>query len=888
MELVREPAASRHASHQTTRRSKPTSEIQMSGWKKDADNKTNMFHRASPGRDAGKKLAAIHGNSSTAAVREVPGHNKKHEDKAQKTSRDPVSAISDVLLHPHHIQKVIAEGESNESQGDQEDRERIAQLAGVESNKQGDLEAFMVTFLLNSLLCIGGMLAFPILRRHHPRIYAENERLDIVPRQDNSSSFAWLLNSLQMSSEDVEVVAGLDQALLLDFLGLCIQIVCVVSGPLLLVFCPLHLLGGGEAMARGDLLGCIGMGNVAEGSWIFWVHAGAVWYVVLMVQTVLLCAQRKFVERRQAWLLAMNAPSSTTLLVEGIPDRYCTDAALKRCFEFLFAESVENAFVVKKTEHLRQQQSVVDRLMKRTSESEPVDSQEGVSDLTQQLGRAKQQAENERLRILDACAAKERLFKTSGDTTIDYLTHFGVNERPGLSSDCSALKDDLLSELAKVFELDPQPSTEQRDPSLYSTCGFVTFKTRRSAHNAQAMSMSHITNDTNEFILSTPPDPLDVLYGELQSEPEAAKAKLWLGYLLILLLFVVFTPCIFLISAVSSNALDGLRQNLPWLDTFLDARPSWNIAIRGYLGTLSLLGAMSLVPSVLIVIFQRFFRLHSTAIAQIQIQKWYFLFHIIYVLLVLSMGSSLIATTEAVAQAPGKMFLLLAESLPRTSHFYLHYITLQWVDNAKELLRLPTLAKFRALRLIFEEDQAKELAEPEDQHYSGMGSRCARFSFLMAMTLTLCTVTPLIGLLAICCFLLCRVVYGYLVVFAETPKPDLGGTFWVTNLKCISWSLLIFIALLAGVLYERAGSVYPSLLAFSSLGLWAVLHSRFEALSWEFLSVEQPSNSEKAIPSGRRPTQVRQRAVRESSKYEQVELLAPDIFRSRRSYGSMN
>lgn len=839
--------------------SRPTSEIQMSSPKNDSDQNTK---------------------------------ERKHEGtkpKEQKTSGDPVSTISDVLLHPQHIQKVIAqEDNSNESQGDQEDRERIAQLAGVESNKQGDLEAFVVTFLLNSLLCIGGVLAFPIFRRSHPRIYTENERLGIAPRQDNSSSFAWLLSSLQMTSEDVEVVAGLDQALLFDFLGVCTQIVCVVSGPLLLILCPLHFLGGGEAMATGDLLGYLGMGNIAEGSWIFWVHAAAVWYVVLLVQTVLLCAQRKFVERRQAWLLDMKAPRSTTVLVEGIPDRYCTDTALKRCFEFLFAGFVENAFVVKKTEHLRQLQGTVDRLMKRASDSEHADSQEHVSGLTQQLGKAKQQAENERLRILDACAAQEMRFKTAGDTTIDYLTHFGVDERPGSSSDCSALNKDLVSELAKMFEKDSRPSAEQRDASLYSTCGFVTFKTRRVSYTAQAMSMSHITNNTNEFILSTPPDPLDVLYGSLQSEPEAANARLWIGYLLILLLFVVFTPCIFLISAVSSNALDGIRQNLPWLDTFLEARPSWTIAIKGYLGTLSLLGAMSLVPSVLSFIFLRFFRLHSTAIAQIQIQKWYFVFHIIYVLLVLSMGSSLIATTEAVAHAPGKMFLLLAESLPRTSHFYLHYITLQWVDNAKELLRLPTLAKFRALRLICEEDEAKELAEPEDQHYSGMGSRCARFSFLMAMTLTLCTVTPLIGLLAICCFLLCRVVYGYLIVFAETPKPDLGGMFWVTNLKCISWSLLIFIALMVGVLYERAGSVYPSLLAFFSLGLWAVLQSRFEAISWEFLSVEQLSNSEKAIPSGRRPNEVRQRALIESSKYEQVELLAPDVYRSRRSYISMN
>merc|ERR1719498_841105 len=82
--------------------------------------------------------------------------------------------------------------------------------------------------------------------------------------------------------------------------------------------------------------------------WIWWVVAVMVWFVVIFVQSCTFRWQRVFQARREAWLKEMPEPRSTTLLVEGIPSDYCTDADLKRFFQDAYGKSaVKDAFVVK-------------------------------------------------------------------------------------------------------------------------------------------------------------------------------------------------------------------------------------------------------------------------------------------------------------------------------------------------------------------------------------------------------------------------------------------------------------------------------------------------------------------------------------------------------------
>merc|ERR1719235_1114261 len=156
------------------------------------------------------------------------------------------------------------------------------------------------------------------------------------------------------------------------------------------------------------------------------------------------------------------------------------------------------------------------------------------------------------------------------------------------------------------------------------------------------------------------------------------------------------------------------------------------------------------------------------------------------------------------------------------------------------LTRYVILFKFLSFRKFYDEEEAREMSEPEDQDYYGIGSRSARFTINMVIALVYGTLSPPIGILALINFLVCRIVYGYLIPFAETKKADLGGAFFVRQLQHVFTGNVIYCILMIGVLYGRAPNYYPGIIATPSIFyvLWSL--ERFhEAFSWESLPFER-------------------------------------------------
>merc|ERR1712113_1175139 len=113
--------------------------------------------------------------------------------------------------------------------------------------------------------------------------------------------------------------------------------------------------------------------------------------------------------------------------------------------------------------------------------------------------------------------------------------------------------------------------------------------------------------------------------------------------------------------------------------------------------------------------------------------------------------------------------------MPRTTHFYLNYVVLQPVTHAMNLTRYIQIIKFSAFRRLYDDDMAKKLAEPEDQDYYGMGSRSARFTMMLLIGLIFGTICPIMNIVVLLNFLVCRLIYGYLLAYAEERKTDQGG-----------------------------------------------------------------------------------------------------------------
>jgi len=308
------------------------------------------------------------------------------------------------------------------------------------------------------------------------------------------------------------------------------------------------------------------------------------------------------------------------------------------------------------------------------------------------------------------------------------------------------------------------------------------------------------------------------------------------GYAAAVGLIFGYLPLVIAVTSVTS--LENLRDHLPLFDDIIVKFPTLAQVWNGTVGAILLSSIMGFVPSFIVLIFDNFFVLRAKAWLQLKVQECYFYFLLIFVLLVTAIGSSLFSTLRQVEEDPESLFKMLGATMPKSTHFYLNFVLAQWTTHSMVLMRHNLLGKFLAWEKLIGTEAAKAKVEPEDQGYFGIGSRSARFSLMLVTCLVFCTLSPLICALGFVNFFLCRGFYGYLFVFAETRKPDIGGLFWCRQLRHVQQGLFIYVALMVGVLGQRAASNGPMWVASSSLLLLVPSYVRFDrAFQWEHLSL---------------------------------------------------
>merc|ERR1719446_1641905 len=137
-----------------------------------------------------------------------------------------------------------------------------------------------------------------------------------------------------------------------------------------------------------------------------------------------------------------------------------------------------------------------------------------------------------------------------------------------------------------------------------------------------------------------------------------------------------------------------LRKTIPMVDDIIEAVPMAERLLEGVLASAALTLFMSFLPTCFMIIFDNFWQLKSGRWAQHLLQKWYFAFLVIFVLLVTAVGSSLWDFIWHLMNHPTFIFELLAVRLPTTTHFYINYVMMQWVLHALNLTRYIQLSKF--------------------------------------------------------------------------------------------------------------------------------------------------------------------------------------------------
>lgn len=648
--------------------------------------------------------------------------------------------------------------------GDEKPR-TAAELTGVKANHHGHFSTSGITCAINLSVVLICTMLFSLLRLKYPLIYSGNAQLVKEP-QAEERFLGWLSASLSISTEHAAETVGLDAALMIEFCNMACKILAVIGIPMACIMCPLHYLFGGKGAPLSEL-GSVAMGNVVVAHpWLYYVHAIIVNIVTFFVIRTVYSAMPHFLKLRYKWMKNMPAPRCQTVLVEGIPEGWRTDAKLKEFFTIMFKpEFIAECAVVKDAPEL--------------------------------------------LKVYNEQAALEQLLEDYKDKW--QAAQYAQEDRPMMRERaCIGKKIDAIDYIEKkLAELKPVVAEARtiairnaEDEAGGSTCssGFVTFSRRREAevcHNIAAFS-----SQRSEWKVSVPPPASDVRWRDLKHTESKISLMSMIGYSLTLLLFVLFIPIV----VVGTNLSDAVYIGGP-------LQPVWDSFAPG----LALMLFLALLPTILLFIFSTFFALKSETFAQHKLQNWYFLFMLFFVILVTVVGRSLLGTFVEVLQNPGSTLKLLAEKMPTATDFYMDFLMLQWGEQSLNFLRWVVLAKFILFRSIYEDEDAKRMAEPEDQDFYGIGSRSARFTISLLVGIIFSSLSPLVAVLGFVLFVIMRIYYGYLVVYAEIKKPDLGGVFYETQLQHLILGLALYNVLMLGVICFRAGDRVPMVMVLPSL-----------------------------------------------------------------------
>jgi len=630
---------------------------------------------------------------------------------------------------------------------------------------------------------IAGMflLMASILRSLFPTLMSNNAEIGLVKDNPPTDWTSWIVASLKKQRDEHTDVAGLDHAMLLEYCVFCMRLCGLLFVPALTIIAPLcFFFGHGQAEEVGDILSMFGINNVREDHpWLYKVFAVMTVYVVVISHLEIMRSMKVFTQYRSEFLKDLPEPQASTVLVQGIPQDYQSAQKVREFFAKMFSkESVQDVHMVLNIPEL---------------ESKFAELQN--AKLCLEKAKAEWQTAQKAGKKEDA-KPKVRISGEDKDA-IEYWT----------------LQQGELTNTVKEYQKAARHTAETSTGGTNGYMAFVKFASRRDLRVALSMEF---TNDPDEWCVTQADPAPDIIWSDLKVSEESKGAKKTIGYALVLLAYMAFTPFCVWVTGLADKVDVGVFQ------------PLWAL----YAPTLGLLIFLSFIPTVLIRIFELMFNFQTEIVNQQQLQIYYFWFMFFFVVLVTAVGSSFKQFGEALLEDPLHFPLVLADKLPATSHYYLNFIASQWLTHGLNLTRYIQISKYLGFRKIWDDEDARRMAEPEDQDYYGMGSRSARFTTNMLIVLVFGIISPFMGVLGWINFFLCRLIYGYLVVYAESRKTDSGGVFYVKQLEHTYFGLFIFTLLMTGIFSKRSPTSIPITCAVSSFLFLFWSWRKFKLVAW--------------------------------------------------------
>lgn len=385
------------------------------------------------------------------------------------------------------------------------------------------------------------------------------------------------------------------------------------------------------------------------------------------------------------------------------------------------------------------------------------------------------------------------------------------------------------------------PTVESKKKLKRTHVGFVTFDNvfvSRIKGYLTVNSYIITANKSNPLLMNMSmrpaPDYSDVFWDHLN----VTRFWFWLRSLLIItiaivLIFLWFWPTVF-IAAVSNLSYLSSLDGFGWLDWVNDAPGFFRGLITGTIPAFALFILYKLVYPILKFVVFKFQGHHLYSNAAWTVLVLYWLFMLINVVFIYTIGGSLFQLIDQAIDDPSSIIKLISTSLAAQALFFTQYIFVAAFFSVPLSYTQFGAGIKQGLCLLFcagTPRKAREHQLPGSYDYSGAA---AQHMIIFCLMLAYCLLNPLVTFAGWCYFVLAYIGRRYSTIYIHIPQWESGAKIWPVLFHIIMFCILLFQAVMIGLISINEPDLVPALVfppigtVLLWLGLWLAWHTSTE------------------------------------------------------------
>ncbi|PMD62966.1 DUF221-domain-containing protein [Hyaloscypha bicolor E] len=651
-------------------------------------------------------------------------------------------------------------------------------MAADPTPPNSSVSGLVATLAPTLLVAVIYVLIFLCLRRSKRRYYAPRTYLGTLREEERSEAlptgwFNWIGPFWKIPDTYALQHQSLDAYLFLRFLRMTVVIMFVGACITMPVLFPINITGG-AGNVQLDLLSMSNINpNVKGGKYKYFAHCFCGW---LFFGFVLMLVTREsifYINLRQAFLLApvyANRISARTVLFTSVPKPYLDEVKLRK----VFGDSVRRVWITGDT-------TKVDELVEERDKTALILESAEVKLIKlaneQRLKAIKKGGGNSEAEPVEEGDAESGALAARWIPEKKRPTHklgkFGLYGKKVDSINWARQRLEELIPAAAAAQAEYRKGDTEPVGSV-----FIEFTHQSDAQSAfQSLSHHQALHMSPKYIGV---NPNEVVWKSL-------KISWWqrvvrrLGVVGFVTALVVFWAIPVAFVGLISNI--AYLENFTWLHWLTKIPPTIMGVISGLLPSVMLAILMSLVPIIMRLVAKK---AGEPSLARVELftQNAYFVFQVVQVFLVVTIGAAASSVVQQIINNPTGITQLLATRLPTASNFYISYFIVQGLTVSSGVLsQVVGFIVFTLLYKFLSGTPRSLYTKWSNLSAISWGSTLPVFTMIAVIGITYSCIAPLVLGFATIGMSLFYLAYRYNILFVTDSKIDTKGLIYPRALQ---------------------------------------------------------------------------------------------------------